>query len=301
MTPFLEQIPIIDAHHHLWRLEGDHYPKFVGPPKDFFLGDYQALRSDFMPEDYRRVSAGHNVVATVHVEAEWRRDDQLGETAWVASVADEHGLPDVLVGHAWFDDPQVERVLEGHARCPRMRGIRSKPALPGRPADDEEGRGSMSAPAWRRGYALLERYGLSWDLRVPHPQLPEAAELVGAFPDIPVVLNHTGFPWDRSEDGLAAWRRHMRAIAARPHVHLKLSELGLKDRPWDYQENRRVVLEAIDMFGVERCMFASNFPVAGLRIGFDALYTAYKNMVAHFSEDEQMALFHDNAMRFYRI
>jgi predicted TIM-barrel fold metal-dependent hydrolase len=301
MTPFLEQIPIVDAHHHLWQLAGDDYPKFVGPPGEFFLGDYSALKRDFMPEDYRRAWAGHNVVATVHIEAEWRRDDQLGETAWVSAVADEHALPDVLVGHAWFDDPQVERVLAGHARCPRVRGIRSKPALPWRPEGDEEGRGSMSDPAWRRGYALLERYGLSWDLRVPHPQLAEAAALVGAHPRIPVVLNHTGFPWDRSDAGLAAWRRNMRTIAARPNVSLKLSELGLKDRAWDFEENRRIVLEAIEIFGVERCMFASNFPVSGLRIGFDALYTAYKRMVADFTEAEQLALFHDNAKRFYRI
>ena len=284
MTPFLQQIPIVDAHHHLWQLAGDHYPKFVGPPRDFFLGDYSALRHEFMPDDYRRAAAGHNVVATVHVEAEWRRDDQAAETE---RVADAHGLPDVMVGHAWFDDPQVERVLEAHARYARMRGIRSKPALPGRPADDEEGRGSMSDPAWRRGYALLSKYGLSWDLRVPHSQLPEAAALVSAYPDIPVVLNHTGFPWDRSEAGLAAWRADMRQIAGVPHVHLKLSELGLKDRAWDYDENRRIVLEAIELFGVGRCMFASNFPVAGLRIGFDELYTAYKNMVTDFTEAEQ--------------
>jgi predicted TIM-barrel fold metal-dependent hydrolase len=301
VTPYLRDIPIVDAHHHLWTLAGDNYPKFVGEPKDFFLGDYSALYEDFLPADYRRLSRGHNVVATVHVEAEWRREDQVGETRWVDAVADEHALPDVLVGHAWFDDPDVEAVLEGHVAHRRMRGIRSKPALPGAPADDQEGRGSMSDPNWRRGFALLARYGLSWDLRVPHAQLPEAAELLRAFAEIPVVLNHTGFPWDRSAEGLQAWREHMRLIAACPNVSLKLSELGLRDRPWDYEENRAIVLEAIDLFGVDRCMFASNFPVAGLKIGFDALYTAYKNMVADFSESEQLALFHDNARDFYRI
>lgn len=301
MNEFLRTIPIVDAHHHLWQLAGDHYPKFVGTPKEFFLGDYSAMRKDFMPADYRACASAHNVVANVHIEAEWRRDDQLGESAWVHAVAEEHGLPHVMVGHAWFDDPRVEAVLEGHCRYPRMRGIRSKPALPWCPQGDNEGRGQMSDPAWRRGYALLAKYDLSWDLRVPHSQLPDAAELVAAYPDIPVVLNHTGFPWDRSAEGLAAWRADMQAIAAQPQVYLKLSEFGLKDRGWDYDENRRIVLQAIELFGVERCMFASNFPVAGLRIGFDELYTAYKRMVEDFSEAEQLALFHDNAARFYRI
>jgi len=301
MTPFLEKIPIVDAHHHLWRIEGGNYPRFTGPPRHFFMGDDTALRQDFMPPDYRRAAAGHNVVATVHIEAEWRRDDQVGESAWVNAVADGHGMPDAMVGRAWLDDPQVERVLEGHARYPRMRGIRSKPALPDRPQGDHEGRGEMSDPGWRRGYALLAKYDMSYDLRVPHLQLPGAAAVARAHPEVPVVLNHTGFPWDRSPEGLAAWRRDMRAIAAVPHVHLKLSEFGLKDRPWDYDENRAIVLEAIERFGVERCMFASNFPVAGLRIGFGELYDAYKEMVTEFTEAEQMALFHDNAKRFYRI
>jgi predicted TIM-barrel fold metal-dependent hydrolase len=302
MTPFLEQIPIVDAHHHLWRLAGDNYPKFVGPPKDFFLGDYSALYADFLPADYREVSRAHNVVATVHIEAEWRREDQVGESAWVDSVAREHRLPDALVGHAWFDSPEIEQVLEAHAEYPRMRGIRSKPALPGYPpSGDEQGRGDMDDPAWRRGYALLSRFGMSWDLRVPHVQLPQAAGVLEAFPDIPAVLNHTGFPWDRSEDGLAAWRGDMQEVARCPQLFVKLSELGLRDKAWDYEENRRIILETIDMFGVERCMFASNFPVAGLRIDFDSLYTAYKSMVGEFSETEQLALFHDNAKRFYRL
>ncbi|MDX1435121.1 MAG: amidohydrolase family protein [Gammaproteobacteria bacterium] len=303
MSEFLRTIPIVDAHHHLWDLERNYYPWLcdrINP--DFFLGDYAAIRQSYLPADYRRDAAGHNVVATVHVDAEWDRADQVGETRWLSGVADEHGLPNALVGHAWFDDPRVEAVLEAHAAFERMRGIRSKPARPGQdPADRDEARGDMRDPAWRRGYALLAKYDLSWDLRVPLTQLAEAAALVGDFPDIPVVLNHTGFPWDRSAEGLAAWRRALGLVAARPNVHVKLSELGLKSSPWDYEENRRIVLEAIEIFGIERCMFASNFPVAGLRIGFDDLFTAYKRMVADFSRAEQLALFHDNAARFYRL
>ncbi|MCP5151678.1 MAG: amidohydrolase family protein [Chromatiales bacterium] len=303
ISNFLRDIPIVDAHHHLWDLDRHHYP-WLGDRMNphFFLGDYSALRRNYLPQDYRRDAAGHNVVATVHVEAEWDRADQVGETRWLSAVADVAGMPAALVGHAWFDDPRVEAVLEAHAAYPRMRGIRSKPARPGQaPGDEDEARGSMRDPAWRRGFALLARHGLSWDLRVPLAQLAEAAELVGAHPDIAVVLNHTGFPWDRSAAGLEAWRRGMRTLAERPNVCLKLSELGLRDRPWDYEENRRIVLEAIDLFGVDRCMFASNFPVSGLRITYRELYDAYKRMVADLAPAEQLALFHDNAARFYRI
>ena len=302
LPPHLVEMPIIDAHHHLWTVDGQRYPRFAhAPDPNFFLGDDTALRHDFLPADYRAAASGHNVVATVHCEAEWRRDDQLGETRWLTAIADAHGLPDALVGHAWLDDADVDEVLAGHAECSRMRGIRSKPALPGGRGTAGEGRGAMTDPAWRAGYARLAAYGFSYDLRVPHPQLAEAADVIGRHDDIPVVLNHTGFPWDRSEAGLAAWRRDVSKVAALPHVCVKLSELGLRDAPWDFQDNRRVVLEAIEIFGVERCMFASNFPVAGLKVSFNALFDAYKRMVADFSADEQRALFHDNAARFYRI
>ena len=159
----------------------------------------------------------------------------------------------------------------------------------------------MSDPAWRRGLTLLASLGLSYDLRVPLWHLEEAIEAVRLIPDTMVILNHTGFPWDRSDDGMTLWRRAMRRIAREPNTVVKLSEFGLKDAPWDYEENRAIVLETIEMFGPDRCMFASNFPVAGLRIGFSALYDAYKRMVADFSAEERQALFFETARRVYRV
>ncbi|HEX5091811.1 MAG TPA: amidohydrolase family protein, partial [Burkholderiales bacterium] len=115
------------------------------------------------------------------------------------------------------------------------------------------------------------------------------------------VLNHAGFPWDRSEAGLDMWRRGMRALAASPHCYCKLSCLLLRDGPWEYESNRRVVLETIEMFGVERCMFASNFPVDGLRVSFGRMFDDYERMTRQLTAAERRALFHDNAARFYRL
>ncbi|MFP5405852.1 MAG: amidohydrolase family protein, partial [Gammaproteobacteria bacterium] len=147
----------------------------------------------------------------------------------------------------------------------------------------------------------LERHGLSWDLRVPFWHLQEAAEVAAMFPHTPIVLNHTGFPWDRSDAGLAAWRRAMEAIARQRNVHLKVSEFGLKDQPWDYESNRRIVRDAISIFGIDRCMFASNFPVAGLRIDFDTLVRAVHRMIEDFPAADQNRFFVDNARAFYRL
>ena len=93
----------------------------------------------------------------------------------------------------------------------------------------------------------------------------------------------------------------MEAIAREPNVHLKVSEFGLKDQRWDYESNRRIALRAIGIFGIERCMFASNFPVAGLRIDYDTLVTSVSRMLEGFSEADRHLFFVTNAAAFYRL
>ena len=193
-------------------------------------------------------------------------------------------------------------MIARQASFPLVRGIRSKPVTALSPAAMQPGApGTMQDPRWLDGYALLERYGLSWDLRVPFWHLHEAAEVAHAFPRTPVVLNHTGFPWDRSPEGLAAWQRAMETLARQPNVHLKVSEFGLKDQPWDYESNRSVVLRAIAIFGIERCMFASNFPVSGLRVGYDTLVRSVSRMLDGFSAAQRRRFFVGNAAAFYRL
>lgn len=296
---------IVDAHHHLWDLDLNYYPWLSDTPEEhFFLGNYDALKQNFMPDDYRAETKGYDVVATVHVDAEWDRDNQVGETTWLHDVAAEHDMPDAVVGHVWLAKPNCEEVLAGHSKHPMFRGIRSKPitSLSPETAAETKGRpGSMQDPDWLAGYALLGKYNLTYDLRVPHWHLPEAAEAVAKFPETPVVLNHTGFPWDRSAEGLAAWRANMKIIADVPHVSLKISEHGVKHAPWDDDDNRRVIREAIEIFGFDRCMFASNLPVCRLRAGFSTVVECVTSAVADATTEEREKLFSKNAAAFYRI
>jgi len=298
-----DAVTLIDAHHHIWDLQANRYPWLTDEPEThFFMGDYTPLKRNYMPADYKRDAAAHNVLATVHVEAEMDRATQIAETRWLGAMNAVHGMPNAIVAHAWFHDGSTAEILAAHARFPLVRGIRSKPVTSLSPDAMRPGApGTMQDAAWLRGFALLQRHGFSWDLRVPFWHLTEAAEVARAFPGTPIVLNHTGFPWIRTEEGLAAWRRQMAVIAQCPNVHLKVSEFGLRDAPWDFAQNGRVVHEALAIFGVERCMFASNFPVAGLRIGYDALVRAVKRMVGHLATDDQDRFFWKNAAGFYRL
>ncbi len=296
---------IIDGHHHLFDLDAVYYPWLTDRPEaHFLLGNYEAIKQNYLPKDFRADTGDLRVVKTVHVEAEADHTHPLAETRWLSSVIEDQGLPDALVAHSWLHFPTSESILAEQAACAAVRGIRSKPLTAASAATRNDVHGkpcSLGDATWRAGLGLLRKFNLSWDLRVPYWHLREAAEVCALYPDLPIVVEHTGLAWDRSASGLAEWRAGMVALAQHEHVHLKISELGLAGDAWDYQDNRRLVRQALEIFGFNRCMFASNFPVAGLRIGYVEQVKAIAHMITDCSKSERAALFHDTAERFYRL
>ncbi len=296
-------IEIVDAHHHLWDLGGElRRPWLEDPPLPFRYGDYSSIRRSYLPADYRRDTANQKIVATVHVETEVRRDQEVAETRWVQEIADKHGFPNACVGHAHFEADDVAAVLKGQAQYPLLRGIRQKPAAAKSAAEIIKGApGSMSDIAWRRGFARLAEHGLHYELQTPYWHLHEAAELARDFADIRIILNHTGLPADRSEPGIQAWREAMTAFAGEANTRVKISGIGQPGQPWTVEANRRVVLDTIAIFGTERCLFASNFPVDGVCAGYDTIFDGFQAIVARLTLADQRKLFRDNALREYRI
>ncbi|CAG9228594.1 Amidohydrolase 2 [Paraburkholderia sabiae] len=297
---------IVDAHHHLWRLGGAlRYPwlQHAYDPAHFMLGDYASLCRDFDVDAYRRTTEGAPVVASVHVEAECAREDALAETRWLHDVAARASLPSAVV--AWVDllADDVEERLSDQAAYPLVRGIRFKPRTSAMPGEAPGGPGTLADPRWPRALERLAAHGLSWDLRLPFWHLGDAARRLADAPSVDVVLEHAGLPWDRSAAGLATWRRGMEALSQLPNVSVKLSEFGLGDAEWNEAENQRIIAEALAIFGPERCMFASNFPVAGLRVTFPVLMRTFAAALAshRWSAAAQRAVWQDNAIRIYRI
>ena len=294
---------IFDAHHHFWDLAGPgHYPWLQDEyDEHFFLGDYRALRRNFLPDDLRATYRNWNLIGSVHVEAERSRREQVAETEWLAGLHARTGLPSAIVGHVYFTQPDRDAVLAGHAACPLVRGIRSKPIIAAEPGQSVRGQpGTLQDPVFAEGLAALGRYGLSWDLRVPFWHLGEAADLLADFPELPVVINHLGLPLDRSPEALAVWRRGMEALARLPATTLKVSELGLYGGRWDEASNRQVVAEAVRIFGYERCMFASNLPVSSLTVSLDPLVETILAALPDATQAQIDTLFATTARRFYR-
>ncbi len=283
--------PIVDAHQHFWDLRVNYHPWLCDePPSLHRYGECSALRRNYLPADYFSDARGFEVLKTVYVETEWDPRDPLGETAWVERLRRETGFPTVMVGQAWLERADVATVLEGQARFAFVRGVRQKPR-----------RGQMRDARWRAGYARLARLGLRFDLQTAWTELADAAALCREFPDTQLVLNHAGLPADRSAAGIAGWKAALGALAACPNAALKISGIGERGTPWTAQRNREIVLSAIEIFGVARAMFASNFPVDSLCASFAEVYSGFREIVKDFPAAEQRRLFHDNALRIYAM
>jgi len=296
-------IKIIDAHHHFWDLNTNYYP-FLSDEIDtnFFLGNYKSIRKNYLPFDYIKDSKNHNVIGTIHCEAEWDRNDQVGETKWLEKLSKNNKFPNAIVGHAWFHKKNSEAIIAEQASFDFVKGIRSKPITKTSINSKEYiYEGSMQDFTWRNGLKLLQKYNLNYDLRIPSWHLEEAIEIVRLIPNTKVIINHAGFPWNRTDEGMNYWRKGVKLMSHEPNTFIKLSEFGVKGKAWNYSQNEKIIHELIDLFGPQRCMFASNFPVSKIKISFDDLYKSYKQIVKNFSDDEKKWLFSKTAMKVYDI
>jgi predicted TIM-barrel fold metal-dependent hydrolase len=295
--------PIIDPHMHLWDLERLYYSWLQDTPlPNNPAGDISSIAyRSYQLDDYLADTAGWNVVQTVHVECGLPPKDQLSETDWLQGLADTHGVIGGIVAGANLDDPGVEPLLEAHAARANVRGIRQIVNWHADPAKTYGPRDLLLDPQWRAGYALLAKYGLSFDLQLYPSQMTTAAALAAANPDVPVIVNHAGMPTDRDDAGLKVWREGLALLAERPNVSCKISGLAMIDRAWTVESLRPFVLQVIETFGPSRCMFASNFPVEKVHGSFAGFYEAYDAITADFGETERGLMFAGTASRLYRL
>ena len=295
-------LPIIDAHHHVWDVGRNYHPWLRDEPMiPFRYGNYAALRRNYLPADYRADARRFDIRATVYVETEWDPRDPIGETRWVHGIAERDGLPNAVVAQAWLDRQDASEVLAKQAAFPLVRSVRHKPRA-ARAAEEARrgGPGSMDCPAWRGGFAHLERHGLHFDLQTPWWHFDAAAELARDFPRTVIIINHTGLPADRSREGIAGWRRALELVTREPNTRLKISGIGVPGASWTVPLNGQVVRDAISIFGASRAMFASNFPVDSLVATFDEIFDGFDAITADFEQRDRSRLFHDTAAEVYR-
>jgi len=259
---------IVDSHHHLILLPGM-CPEWlaVEPPPDAIVrvlgSDVAPIRRTYLPDDLRADFAGLGLEKTVCIEM-GGLPDVSAEAAWLQALADAEGLPDAIVAGAYLEQPGAGELLEEYARTPNVRGIRQVlNAHPDPSLTFAEHELSRSAD-WRRGFALLARHDFAFDLECYPNQFGEATELARAFPETAIAIDHVGMPIARDAAGVALWRDAAAPLVDCENVTMKVGGFGMIARSWTREGIRPFVAAALELFGPDRCMFESNFPVEAL-------------------------------------
>ncbi len=292
--------PIVDAHHHIWR-QADQ-PWLQGPTVPRIFGDYDAIKRDYPVEEFIADLAGTGVVKSVYVQTNWAKERAVEEVEWVQAQADRAGWPHAIVSFVDFQSDDAPSVMAAQAKSPLMRGARQQlhwhenAQYRFAPTPDQ-----MNTAAFRKNLALLEERGWLFELQVFASQMADGAALAKAFPRITFVLEHAGMLQDLSPGGRAAWRDGMKRLAEQPNMHTKFSGLGTFIRRNDPQHIAEVVGETLEMFGPQRCVWGSNFPIEKLWTDYASIVNAIRAALAGLSEADQRAVLHDNAVRLYRL
>ena len=324
--PIEPDLPICDPHHHLW-----HRPNLPDRPGTRYL----------LEELLQDTGGGHRIVQTVFMEcmSMYRKGGPqemrpVGETEFVQGIAaqsasGQYGTTRVaagIVGHADLTlGAAVAPVLEAHiaASRNRFRGIRHSSTWDA----SADIRSYMNPPKgllldskFRQGFACLQKYSLSFDAWLYHTQLTELTDLARAFPNTSIIVNHIGGPLGigpyagKRDEVFKDWKRGIAALAPCLNVVVKLGGLGMPMCGFGWNEratppNSTELAEAmapyyqtcIELFGANRCMFESNFPVDKVSYSYTVMWNAFKHIAKSLSTKERSALFRDTAVRVYRL
>ena len=302
----MDNIKIVDAHHHLWDLNNadTKYSWLMVTEGEAFFGDYAAIRKSYLIEDYLEDAKNQNIIKSVHVQAEHYDDKPVNETAWLQNLADTHSskLPNAIVAFADFSKNNVSEILDAHQEYKNTRGIRQILSYnKDEPKYSHATEDFMKNSSWVENFKHIRNRNLSFDIQIYKHQMEDAVNLANKYNDVLFILNHTGEPCYQSKEYIESWEQNMTKLAKCENVVAKISGLGMFDPNWTIDSTRIFVEKTIQTFGIERCMFASNFPVDKIFNSFDTYWNSFKEITKNYSENDKQLLFSSNAEKYYRI
>jgi predicted TIM-barrel fold metal-dependent hydrolase len=296
----MKSIPTIDGHHHIWRLKDLTW--LSGPQVPRIFGPYEPICRDYPIEEFREDTAGSDVVKSIYVQTNWPAGQGHDEALWVQSVSDATGWPHATVAHVDLADTDVERSLERLKKLPTVRGIRQQLHWHENPQYSFASRPDVMNDAnWRRGLAMLATFGFLFELQVFTSQMADSVKLAKSFPETTFVLEHAGMLEDASPSGRQRWRDGMAALADCRNVNVKLSGLGTFDHAYRFETVAPVIAETVAIFGADRCLYGSNFPIEKLWTDYATLYRTFRKAIEPLTEKEQVSILHDTAARLYKL
>jgi L-fuconolactonase len=272
----------IDAHQHFWRYTPEEYG-WIGAP-------LSALQRDFLPSDLQPLLAQHGIDACIAVQAR----QSLAETSWLLELAREHPWIGGVVGWVDLRAPDAAQQIASAARDPRLIGLRH--------AAQDEADDFLLREDFGRGLANLARHDLVYDILVYARQMPAAIELSARFPRQTFVLDHLGKP-AVSKREREPWTSHLRALAAHPNVSCKLSGLVTEAdwTRWRPMDLAPYLNTALEVFGVERVMFGSDWPVCTLAASYERWLELVSGWSSTLTPSEREAVLGTTAARIYGL
>ena len=294
---------IIDAHHHLWDPTSGKYDWLT-------TQGHEVFNKVYLIKDYAKDSEKLNIVKSVHVQAEINLSEAIYETEWIQKISNSKnslktdGLPNAIVGYVDFLNPDVEFFLEQHLKSKNFRGIRqilnydkNDSAMSHAKID------YLKESIWLKNFSLLSKYNLSFDLSILLNQTDDAVKLINKEKNILFIVNHTLSPINITNENIKDWLINIKLLSSFDNVAIKLSGFGEFNSNWTESSIRPLILNSIDSFGIDRCMFGTNFPVdryLSTSSYFD-YWNAYFNIISDFNKNEKDNLFYQNAEKFYNI
>jgi predicted TIM-barrel fold metal-dependent hydrolase len=291
---------VIDSHFHVWR-QAD-LPWLSGPMQPRIFGPYEPIRRDYPMSEYLADVAGQGVEKSVYVQANWAPDAAEAEAEWIERVALETGWPHAIVAYADMTVPDARpalrppRPLPARARHPPAASLARKRPIPLRPRPD-----LAADPTVQKNVSHLADYGWTFDLQVFAGQMESACALVDACPGVDLrasACRHAGRSFGSRSRNLAPGDGRPRRPAQRLCQAFGLRNLRPPQRRGT---DRWLWSETVALFGADRCLWGSNFPIEKLWTDYASLLDAHRSAAAALGESEQQAIFHDTARRVYRL
>ena len=294
---------IIDSHHHLWDPTTGNYDWLVAQGHEVFNKKY-------LIDDYLGDVGKLNVIKTVHLQAEINRSETVYETDWLQEYSQSgsslniNKFPNAIIGYVNFIDLNVEEILENHLKNSNFRGVRQL-------LNYDKNNKSIShvdldyleESAWLKNFFLLKKNNLSFDLSILYNQSENAAKLINSNQDTLFIINHSLTPIEIDNESIKDWLKGIKLLSSFDNVVIKLSGFGEFNTNWTEESMRPLILNSIDHFGIDRCMFGTNFPVDKFlsNASYFDYWNTYFTIVSSFNDAEKDNLFYKNAEKYYKI
>ncbi len=292
-----DQIPIIDTHMHLWETKHSEL-KWVWLDKDAthpILGNIDAIKSvAFVLNDLWAEARFSNISGFVHVQAAIGSPDPVTETVWLTEMAKTGPAPLRIIGDATLGAESAISVLERHMQSSLFVGIRDFSAEPMFAAKAID-------PVYEKSLAFMAKNKLVFDLDCEWQNMDQAVELAIRHPELPIVLEHIGFPRKRDDEYFSNWSSAVKRLAKAPNVTMKISGIGMTDPHFTKESLRKWVEVCLDNFGADRCVLGSNWPLDRLLSSYATIIEFVREYISGLSRDEQEKICNVNAKVLYRF